>query len=169
MVKVPPSPPLGPPPPPELKRVLLLTQRQWIGLPLLFLISVLGLAGLLGGHSSYRHVTSTALDVHVEYPDRIHYRTAGSIRVTVQNLTSATMDTIHVAYDTTYMEAFTSVHGVPSMSQAYVIPLLQVAPHEQRLAVTEVTGNAIGWHRGALTITTRSDTVRLSLFTSVFP
>lgn len=164
-----PTPPIGPPPPPEIRRTILLTPRQWIGLPILFLIALFGLLGVFGGHASIQHSAGTTFAVHAEYPDRIHYRDNATFRLTIENHSATVIDTMTISLDPSYMQAFASPKSIPEMHTPYRITLTHVAPHDPQLVTIDVTGNGIGRHHGPLRVISRTDTLTIPLTTTVFP
>lgn len=73
----------GSPAAPEIPRALRLTTLQKIGLPILFIISVLALFGVFRERYASDAAVGSGMAIRLWYPDRIHYRQTMPLRITV--------------------------------------------------------------------------------------
>ena len=64
----------GPPTPPPFRAKVVLTRKQLFGLPVLFAIPLIALAGLLGESTGHVVASSSQLELSVDFPSRGHYR-----------------------------------------------------------------------------------------------
>ncbi|GAC1476776.1 MAG: hypothetical protein NVS1B4_18250 [Gemmatimonadaceae bacterium] len=152
-----------------MPRRLLLTRKQRWGLPVLFAVPVLALAGVFGERRAEARSGSAVLDLRVTYPERFRYRQIESLRVTVRNTSGHRLDTVTVAFDTSYMGRFASVHFNPAVRAPYSLPLVTLAPGEARLITVELSGNRYGRHTGRITASTGPDSLVVPVTTIVFP
>ena len=155
--------------PPRTARRLSFTRKQLIGLPLLLTVPILTLLGVFGERSTRVSARSKALTIAAQYPERFRYRQVQSLQVSVTNITSRVLDTVHVSLDTAYISRFSSVRIEPAPHDAFAIDLRAVKPGESRLISAELWGERYGRHRGCILASTGSDTARLEVSTLVFP
>ena len=159
----------GPPPPPPFRAKVVLTRKQLFGLPVLFAIPLIALAGLLGESTGHVVASSSQLELRVDFPSRGHYREIQGLHVMVRNRTTRPIDTITVRFDASYMNAFSQVRFEPSPTRAYDILLTSVGPGYTRLVAVELSGDRYGRHRGEVSVSGGTDTVRAGFNTFVFP
>lgn len=155
--------------PPAVKRHVVLTVKQRLGLPLIAAVPLLALLGVFGEHSNTTSVRSTSLEVHAWYPARFRYRQIQALRIDVRNISRVTLDTVKVSVDTAYVSRFSSVRFDPAPAAAYIVPLTHLRPGEHGLVSAELWGEQYGRHRGRITVTAAGDSVAMSISTFVFP
>jgi len=159
----------GPPEPPPGTARLRLTRLQLFGLPVLFLVPILALFGLLGEHFTTAHARGAGVALDARYPDRAHYRQPLSMRLHVRNETTTRMDTVTIVLDSSFMSGFSDVSVSAPLNGAYIARLTGLAPGESRQLNATVSGEKVGSHAGAITVTTPLGTVRAPASTFVFP
>ena len=162
--------PPQPPPPPEIDRHFRLYPWQWIGLPLLVLIPILALFGVFG--HTWADVRDAGADVEMEvrYPTRFRYKELQAMYVRVRNRSDRMLDTVTVAFDTGYINRFSTVTFKPDISRAYEVELTDVVPGEERLITVEIQGEAYWRHRGSITgWHSGADTAEVRVSTFIFP
>ncbi len=159
-----------PPPAPEIDRRFRLHGVQWVGIPILLLIPVLALFGVFGERWQSVSGETTELSVALDYPSSYRYHIINSLRMEVTNRTEALLDTVTIDLDTSYIEHFSNVSGVPPLDHAYALKLLALEPGETRRVRVELRGERYGRHEGVIRVTgTGADTVRLPVSTFIFP
>lgn len=162
--------PPEPPPPPEIDRRLRLYPWQWIGLPILVLIPVLALFGVFG--HTWAEVRDAGADVEMEirYPSRFRYKELQAMYVSVRNRSDRVLDTVTVAFDTAYINRFSTVTFKPDISRAYEVELTDLMPGDVRLIMVEIQGEAYWGHHGAISARhSDSDTAEVHVSTFIFP
>jgi len=142
---------------------------QMIGVPVVFLLPVvLAVAGVFGESRTTVTVRTGAIAATVAYPTKLHYEQLATMEVWVENISSATLDTVTVAVDTAYANRFFQMMAMPSFEDAYTLSLVRLAPGERRLANIEMQGERYGTHEGELRIIA-GDTAAVRLRTITFP
>lgn len=157
------------PQPPSIPPKLRLTRKQWIGFPILLAIPIAALFGLFGERTALAHVKSTSLDVAVSYPERFRYRQVQPLHVSVRNLSTQSLDTVTVSFDTAYISRFAGVRFEPPAKKAFAVELRDVKPMESRFIAVELWGQTYGMHRGAIVTRAGTDSAVLRIRTFVFP
>lgn len=155
--------------PPSVDRRLELSWPQLIGFPVLALIPVLAVAGVFGEHWTSTRGEGSHLRAQVEYPDRLRAKLSKPLMVSVENRSTATLDTVDVAFDSAYVERFTAVNFIPSARGAYVVSLIDVRPGETQRVHLELEGDRVGRHQGRVVIRGRGDSAVVRISTIVFP
>jgi hypothetical protein len=158
-----------PPEPPVVTPRLVLTRKQYFGIPLLAVIPALTLLGVFGEQREATRATSRSLEMRVVYPSRFRYRQIQSLDITLRNVSGRTLDTVTVSLDTAYIARFSSVRIDPEPKTAFVIAMTNVKPQEARLVHAELWGERYGSHRAEIIGAASADTVRQQIHTFVFP
>lgn len=170
VVPEPPSaPPVDAPRAPEGAPRLVLTRKQWVGLPVLALIPALALAGVFGDRTATVGASTPSLGVRVAYPERLRYRETAQLEIAVTNRGARALDSVRVSLDAAYLAGFTGVRVQPAPRASYEVALARVAPGETRRVEVEVVANRY-WRRSATVAVAAGDeraTVRFSSL--VFP
>jgi hypothetical protein len=155
--------------PPSLRPSVVLTAKQWIGLPFIMAIPLLAALGTFGESTSTATIHSASLSVSVSYPARFRYRQIQALRVRVRNTSPAVLDTVLVSFDTAYVTRFSSVRFDPAPTSAYVISVVHLMPGAEQLVSVELWGEEYGRHHGIIAASARADTARVPIATFVFP
>jgi hypothetical protein len=158
-----------PPEPPYVDRRLRLARPQWIGLPLIALIPVLAMAGVFGERWGADEGVSGALHARIDYPTRLRTRPTKPTTIHVENRSTATLDTIEVTLDSTYLEQFSEVSVVPSPTDAAALELIGVPPGGIRRVHVQLNAGSVGRHSGRFVVRARTDSVVLRVRSTVFP
>lgn len=158
-----------PPEPPAPRRKFSLRPVHATLLLLLFLITVLAAFGVFGETRTTTGTQSSILGLNIEYPKRFRYKQISPMRVHVRNRTQQPMDTVTVAFDSTYLDPFSNVTFTPSASKPWVVELTDLKPGEQRRIQVGLQAEKYGHHRGMVAAAHKSDTVRAEVSTFIFP
>jgi hypothetical protein len=159
-----------PPPPPEIDRRLRLYRWQWVGLPVLVLIPVLALFGVFGHTRGDARAVTGALELDVQYSTRYRFRDIQPMYARVRNRSTAALDTVTVAFDTAYVDRFSTVTFKPDISRAYEVELMDVLPGEVRLVTVELQGERYWGHEGIVSVWhAGGDTASARVSTFIFP
>lgn len=159
----------APPRPPAIAPSIRLTKKQWVALPFFFAVPVLTLFNTFGETQVRVHAAAGPMELTVTYPSRFRYRQIEPMRISVRNRTAKRLDTVMVNLDTSYISRFSSVRFVPPATRAFDVLTTDLHPGESRLISVELLGDRYGRHAGTVTASTRTDTVRVSVHTIVFP
>lgn len=137
---------------PQLKRRFMLWSHQWIGLPLLLAIPVLGLTGVLSESSEKIEALADAekIEIRGEYPSKLHYGKPEQIELTVANKSSAPIRELDLRFESSYLRNFSEVSFIPPIDEGYVMRLRNLKPGESRHLVVSVKGEKYGWHTGKI-------------------
>lgn len=146
-----------------------LTRKQWVGLPVLALITVLAMVGTFGERTATVTAATRSLGVTVSYPERIRYRQTERLQVAVTNRGSATLDSVVVSLDTAYLSRFTDVRIEPEPVVAYDVRLAHLVPGETRLVVAEVTGDRYWRHPATVGVAMGDERAAVRFSSLVFP
>ncbi|HEX6306632.1 MAG TPA: hypothetical protein VFZ69_00520 [Longimicrobiales bacterium] len=158
-----------PPGAPEIRRSVSLYRFQWFGIAVLAAFPVLALLGVFGERWAVAESETGPLQVRVHYPTVFRYKMLNAIDVDVRNTGTAAIDTVTVALDTVYAARFSTVTAVPPFSGPYEVDLPDVRSQESRRVRIEIQAEQYWSHAGALTVATRTDTVRVRLRTMIYP
>jgi hypothetical protein len=158
-----------PPRPPEHDRGIQLNRTQLIGVPLLALIPLLAIFGAFGERWETQIADRGALHTVVEFPDRFRAKLSKPISVLVENRSAMTLDSVEVAFDSSYVERFAGVSFLPDVRHAYTVVLHDVKPGETQRVHVELEGDRAGRHRGRVVVRSGGDSSVVSIHTIVFP
>ena len=164
-----PSPP-RPPSPPAVARSLHVPPYQLAALSLFVIVTMLALLGVFGQATAYADGRGATLAVRVEHPARFRYGQRGSLRAWITNTSARRLDSVRVAFDTAYVNGFSSVRFTPPVDEAYAVVLTGLQPRETRLVHAEVEADRVGLRPGAVSVSAGgTDSVRVPVQTFVFP
>ncbi|HEX6314538.1 MAG TPA: hypothetical protein VFZ73_06740 [Gemmatimonadaceae bacterium] len=137
----------------------------------LVLIPLLAMFGVFGESQAQAHGASADLELRVDYPTRYRYKQIDRVRVEVQNVSGAQLDTVTVAFDSSYTSRFSTLMFIPAAKEPFSVELTHLAPGSTRLVWVELQAERYGRHRGALRAWRHggSDTVSVALSTIIFP
>lgn len=153
----------------EIRRKVVLSPEQWLGLPVLVAIPLLALLGAFG--ETTREVTAerSLFSETVTYPARLRYRQSSAIRVVVTNRSESEIDTIKVAIDKAYLFRFAGVRFEPAPASDLSVPLVGIRPGESRAVVVELAGESYGRTVGRVVAKSVRDSAVAPMSTFVFP
>jgi hypothetical protein len=157
------------PRPPSIPPRLQLSRKQWIGFPIILAVPIIALFGLFGERTALARVKSASLEVAASYPERFRYRQVQPLHLSVRNVSTQTLDTITVSFDTAYISRFSSVRFDPPAKKAYAVELTNVKPMESRFVAVELWGQDYGMHRGTIVARAGTDSAVMRVKTFVFP
>lgn len=89
--------------------------------------------------------------------------------VSVENRGATVLDTVEVAFDSTYVDRFVEVNIIPQAQDAYVVPITDVRPGETRRVHLEFIADKVGRHTGRVVVRARGDSIVFVVRTIVFP
>jgi hypothetical protein len=158
-----------PPQPPEIDRRLRLAWPQLVGFPIIAIIPLLALGGVFGERWATSENTSGPLAVSVEYPSRFRARLSKPLVVRIENRSDAPLDSVEVAFDSSYVENFANAGFIPEARQAYVVVLDAVRAGETRRVQLQLEGESMGAHDGRVVVRARNDSAAVAFRTTVFP
>jgi hypothetical protein len=101
--------PPTPPRPPSVARTIRLDRLQLIGVPLILLVPLLAVLGVFGEVLESEQAIRGPLEVRVEYPSRMRYRTIDVVEVVVGNASEEELASVTLTIDRSYLDAFTAV------------------------------------------------------------
>lgn len=147
----------GVPQPPPVPRKFVLTRVQKWGLPPLFLIPVLAMAGAFGITEERTEVSSGALAVDVSYPSVLRFKVIRPLVVRVQNQGVGTLNSVTVAFSNDYLSAFSNVAFTPTpdtvTAEAFLVGLGDLAPGAVREVHVELQAEDYWAHDGTVSVT----------------
>jgi hypothetical protein len=90
---------------------------EWIGIPLLALLPVLGLVGALGPSNASLAVSvpTAQLRIELSHPARLRHKGDGEMRVLVRNTGSSEQRGLSIGLDQHYLEGFGRVQALPPL------------------------------------------------------
>jgi hypothetical protein len=143
-----------PPDIPPIERRLRFYWLQLLGMPVIMAVPLLALLGVFEPNRQTASATSAALELRVEYPDRIYYHVSEPIHVTVTNLGQATAP-ISITFDAEYINSFAHASFTPDVAdeRGFVVVLDAIGPGETRVVALELEAEALGRHEGAISAT----------------
>lgn len=158
-----------PPEPPQIGRRLVFHPLQAIGVPLIMLIPLLALLGVFGRATTEASERAANLEVKVEHPTRMRYKTTETVEIAVRNAGGGPLDSVNVVMDREYLEGFSNVSFTPTADEitdeGYVVELGAIEPGSTRIVSVEIRGDQYWLHEGGLTV----GEVSIPLATWVFP
>jgi hypothetical protein len=162
-----------PPQAPSIARRLVIPRGHAIGQASIVLVVVLALAGVFGQAQGGAETGTDEIEVSVEYPARIRYRTLATLELTIEAADRPVED-VSVAIDSAYLDAFSEVTFLPEAVAASqlrtVIPVGTIGAHEDRVVSGELWAERYWLHEGWLEVSTAEGPVaRLRLGTLVLP
>jgi hypothetical protein len=165
--------PPQPPQAPEIETRLRQYPYQWVGIPIIMLIALLGLLGVFGNTTATAEQEGNTLGLTVEYPERMRFRTDNRIVVEVANLGDQALDQVTVHFDEAYIGSFARVTFTPDVQaitdDAYIVALSDLGPGETQTVEVELEGEEYWRRTGEVRASAGEDSVAVSLSTFVFP
>lgn len=158
----------APPRPPEVPRRLRIAPAQWIGVPLILAFPILAILGAFGGTGAVVR-SQGAIEMRIVYPARARYDMVTSMAVSVRNRSVRSLDTVRVAFDSSYIARFSQVSFIPGADRAFVVSLTDMAPGEARLISVEMSGDSYGPFSGRVTAAAAGDSISAPVRTFTFP
>lgn len=161
------------PQPPPLARKLELFGWQRLAIPLLVLIPLLTVLGAFGEHQARIQAASADLRLDVHYSNRNRYMEASEIDVIVTNTSSQTL-AITVGVDRGYLDHFTEIEAVPSVTsitqEAYLVQFDGVPPSATRRIALSLAGEHYWSHHGTIRASAEGAApVEVAITTFIFP
>lgn len=154
---------------PERPRRPRLHRYQWIGLPLLFLVPALALAGVFGETQARAEATAAGLALAVDHPTRLRYGQAGTAEITVENRTERALDTVVVAIGAAWLTGFSDVAITPEPARAFEVELTDLAPGETRRVHASLRAERYGEHAGRVEARSPGGEAAVRVHTFLFP
>jgi hypothetical protein len=146
-----------------------LTRKQWIGLPILAIITLLAVFGTFGERIVTVTTATHSLGVTVSYPERFRYGQTERLQIAVTNRSARTLDSVVVSLDTAYLSRFVDVRVKPEPSAAHDVLLERVLPGETRRVDLEVTGDRYWRHSASLGVAIGDERATVHFSSLVFP
>src|SRR5215207_6829737 len=132
------------PEPPDAPRRIRFRPSNLAGLLLVLAAPVLSAAGVLDQADGHATASSAELDVSVQHPRRMRYRTNEWVVVDVHNRTSQALPGVSVQIDPQYMQSFNPVIVVPAPSTAFSMDLGTVGPGQSRQLALQLQAEEYG-------------------------
>jgi len=158
-----------PPPPPHIAPKVRLGPSEKVGLPFLFLLPILAVAGVFGPRTEKVEAAAGPLAMSVEYPARLRFENSERLLVRVRNGGASPVSGISLAFDPEYMHAFSPATFDPAPDVSYLIDIDTLDPGESRLVSVQLTADEYGPHRGWVTLSSGETKGRIKLQTFIFP
>ncbi|HEY2065631.1 MAG TPA: hypothetical protein VGG84_06700 [Gemmatimonadaceae bacterium] len=159
-----------PPEPPHVTPAIRLSVAQSVGIGLIALLSLLGLAGLFGESMVRRVDRHGPLTVSASVPARLRYRQRMTLQVSVANRGNETMSDVRVRIDSSYVDRFSAVVLSPQASPDGVVRFGSLGAGQSVMLAVTLEGDRSGAIGGSALVTdAQGDTVRVPLTSTVFP
>lgn len=163
-----------PPQPPHFQRKIVIAPVQAIGVSVLFAIVIAALTGLLGQRPGETQASNGGLEVQVNYPEVLRYKTARPLEINIRNTGSATMNRVDVRIDRAYLDAFQDVRFTPDAREIgarhVTVSLADVPAGESRTVLAWLEAQQRGRQRAHLQIAADSrPALDLDWSTTVLP
>ena len=158
-----------PPKPPRIPPKVRLNRSEMLGLPFLFALPVLAMAGVFGPATDVAHGRSGAVQWSAEYPSRLRFENSHRLLVRIQNRGQSPVSEVSLAFDPSYMHAFAPVTFEPAPATPYLVNIENLDPGESRLVVVQVTADEYGSHRGWISLAADGTEARIQLSTFILP
>lgn len=158
-----------PPKAPTIPAKIRLNRSEKMGLPFLFLLPVLAVAGAFGPATEVVEGQTSSVGWSAEYPSRLRFQNSERLNVRVQNRSQVTLAQVKLAFDPNYIHAFTTVAFDPAPSKSYEVELQNLAPGESRLVSVQLAAEQYGPHKGWIALSDGQEAARANLSTFIFP
>jgi len=159
--------------PPEIKRRVALHHYQWWGLPIIFIIPILGAAGLFNNHRTVMRADSQNLALRVDYHDRVRMVTVEPMSILVTNRGSSDLSKVEVKVS---RELFNSEEGTQMRPEPKEIDeqfarfeIEKIPAGESRAIEVDLNAGRPGTHRGLIEASAGSDSARVSVESFSYP
>jgi hypothetical protein len=137
----------APPSAPSVRRRVLVSRVQAIGVPFLLLLPVLALFGVFDTVRAERVVWAGDLSVVVRWPSRIRETQSEQAEVELRNAGEGTVSA-RVAFEGPWLDAFRDVRIDPGAHEARTVALEDIAPGETRRVRVQLRAEKPGRHTG---------------------
>ena len=159
---------------PTIERRVRIDRLQLICVPIMVLVSALGLAGVFGASRGEARSPAGPADVRVSYPNRIGDSQEEALDVVVGNAGQAAMRDVALAIDAEYLDAFSISAAMPGPSEltpnAYVFRLGDIPAGRARRMVVFLKAVECGGHGGDLVVQAGGRALaRIRLTAVIFP
>jgi hypothetical protein len=156
-------------------------ERKWqfnllqaIGMPLLMLLPILALLGGFDERFTAANASGATVEMQVDYPVHLRYRTSQSIGVRLHNISEQPIPAITVRFGRTFMDQFSHIVFMPNVDtiteETYEVEIRDVPPGATRYVTVEIQGERYGRHRGVITAEPESgEEVQVQVETLIFP
>jgi hypothetical protein len=102
-----------PPQPPPFQRKIIIGRVQAIGVGVLCLIVIAAVAGLLGLKPGHARAAGAGLEVEVQYPRILRYKTSLPLEIRIRNTAGQALANVEVQIARPYLDGFQDVHVTP--------------------------------------------------------
>jgi hypothetical protein len=164
----------GLPQPPDVEKRLRFTRSQFVGMPILFALSLLALLGVFDHASTQQVHRSEQVEVTVDYPTRFNYNQPDRLHIHVRNLSMITIPTVTVGIEDAYLRAFSEIQFTPAVDQVedewFQVHFNDVSPEGIYGLLVEFHSQGIGPHSGRIRVQPEgSEAVEMQISTFIFP
>jgi hypothetical protein len=143
-----PQPPAGP-------RRIRVKPSNLVGLLLVLIAPALAVAGLVEPASGRATASSAELDVSVEHPRRMRYRTSEWVVIDVHNRTAHSLPGVTVHISPPYMQSFHPAIVIPAPTSAFAMDLGALGGGESRQLALQLQAEKYGRRRGSIRVEPR--------------
>jgi hypothetical protein len=158
----------GPPPAPVMPRRVRLYRAQWLGLPLLLVLPLLGLAGAFGESRQTRTFADEFVRVEVDYPVRLRVRQPSAVHVRVDRLADMA-DSLLIAVDPAWLDRFAKVTVIPEPQHGWSVWLRDPHPGSRAEVRVEFEARQLWSGRGRIHIQHAGGVGHVEITTFVYP
>jgi hypothetical protein len=163
-----------PPQPPEIERRIQFHRTQLIGVPIIMLVALLGLSGLFGPAFDTESATGPQLEMQVEHPTRVRYRTGSPLEIMVRNVSAQDIPRVTVSISAGYISNFAEAQFLPEADEiteeVYKVDLSNVGAGETRQVNVDLRADLVGNHTGEVIAEPEGgEATRASISTFIFP
>lgn len=158
-----------PPLPPHIPPKVRLHRSEKLGLPFLFILPALAVTGLFGPKTAVTEGRSGAVEWSAEYPSRLRYQASERLIVRVKNRSQSPLPELKLAFDPTYIHAFTAVAFDPAPDTPYVVNIQNLGPEQSRLVSVQLTAKEYGSRKGWVSLSAEGIRAHAELSTFIFP
>ena len=159
----------GPPKPPPLPRRFRFWPHQWVTIPLLLAVPVLGLAGVFDENRDTKTAFLGNVEMKVRYPTRLRVTHVSHTEIEVKNVSDTPLTELELELDRKYVEAFEEVQFVPDVDRPFVVPVGDLEPGETKRVYVDLKGGDHGVHRGSITLRGAGEIQPVRLRTLMLP
>jgi hypothetical protein len=138
------------------------------------LVSLLGLSGLFGPAFDTESAAGSQLELQVEHPTRVRYKTNTPLEIMVRNVSAQDIPTVTLSISAGYIANFAEAQFLPEADEiteeVYKIELSDIAAGEARQVNVDLRPDLIGNHTGEIVAEPEGgEATRLSIGTFIFP
>jgi hypothetical protein len=147
-----PQPPAPPQPQPRIR----VGRVQAIGVSVLALLPVVALTGLLGERRQHAHHANGDLELQIDYPMVLRFKTSRLLQIGVHNQGRAPLSQLTVQIEQSYLQAFTHLQTTPPMHDVTTLhqqlTLETVPPGQTRRVLVTLEAAHYGRHAGKVRV-----------------